>query len=580
MKRYLALLLACLMVVSLFAACSKNEDSSTADNSATENSNASTDTDNSEGSSDVVDHGIMSENGQVPIVSEKMDFDIMCRQVSNVPDMNTNKWVLWMEDQTNVHINWEMLPEDSIAEKTNLVLASGQYPDAFLYSAINTTLQVKYGAQGAFVNLAPYFEKFGHFANEAYGKTTYLPRAITTPTGEIYCIAGVNECYHCFHAGRAWINQLWLDQLKKELPNTTDELKAILEGFRDNDMNGNGDATDEIPMIGTAYNNGTWNGYLADWLLESYIYSDYNMMVAINPETQTIEYQATTDAYKEGLKMINEWVNEGLIDHEFLSLNGSEMEALGMAEEPRLGAYAAACWWSGVGQEQVTDANGVYRERNYVALSNVEGPNGVRNTLTSPEGVGGNMVISSTCEYPEVMFRWADFQMSDEASIRAYAGSYEGCVAPADDGTLGINQEPALYKVDGDHQSTESNESADNVAIANKSAAIRLGQQTDWDDPNAYYESETRLYCDTRDFFVPYDAEALQVPTLVMGEEDANKRTELETPIKDYQREWLAKFCLGDADIDADWNTYVDGFNGLRLNEYIDLLNTYYQNMK
>lgn len=576
MKRYLALLLACLMVISLFAACGKKEEEKPADNSAAEDADADTEEEagDAEGeASDVVDHGIMSANGEVPIVEETIEFDVNCRQVSNVTDMQTNGFVKWMEETTNVKINYEMTPEDSISEKTNLILASGQYPDAFQYSSINTTLQVKYGAQGAFVNLAPYFEKFGHFANEAYAATTYLPKAITTPTGEIYCIAGVNECYHCFYAGRAWINKVWLDALNAEQPTTLDELKAILEQFRDQDMNGNGDATDEIPMIGSD----TWNGMAQYWLMNSFLYSDYDMQVAINPDTKTIEYQATKDEYKEALKLQRDWVKEGILDPEYLTLQASEMETLGMGEDPRLGFFVAALWWAGVGQEQVTDADGTFRERNYVIQPNVEGPNGAKFTLTALEGVGGNLVITNACEYPEVMFRWADFQMSTDASIRAYAGNWGVSISEPTEGSLGINKEPALYALTGPYaHNSDANDACDNVAISNKSAAVRLGQETNWDDPEAYYDSETRLYIDTNEAQAPNDSSAYDVPTLVMTEEAANKRTELETPIKDYQTEWLGQFVLEQADLDADWDAYVAGFDGLRLQEYLDLLNEFY----
>lgn len=576
MKRYLALLLACLMVISLFAACGKKEEEKPADNSAAEDAGADTEEEagDAEGeASDVVDHGIMSANGEVPIVEETIEFDVNCRQVSNVTDMQNNGFVKWMEETTNVKINYEMTPEDSISEKTNLILASGQYPDAFQYSSINTTLQVKYGAQGAFVNLAPYFEKFGHFANEAYAATTYLPKAITTPTGEIYCIAGVNECYHCFYAGRAWINKVWLDALNAEQPTTLDELKAILEQFRDQDMNGNGDATDEIPMIGSD----TWNGSAQYWLMNSYLYSDYDMQIAVNPDTKTIEYQATKDEYKEALKLQRDWVKEGVLDPEYLTLQASEMETLGMGEDPRLGFFVAALWWAGVGQEQVTDADGTFRERNYVIQPNVEGPNGAKFTLTALEGIGGNLVITNACEYPEVMFRWADFQMSTDASIRAYAGNWGVSISEPTEGSLGINKEPALYALTGPYaHNSDANDACDNVAISNKSAAVRLGQETNWDDPEVYYDSETRLYIDTNEAQAPNDSSAYSVPTLVMSEEAASKRTELETPIRDYQREWLGQFVLEQADIDADWDAYVAGFDGLRLQEYLDLLNEFY----
>ena len=91
------------------------------------------------------------------------------------------------------------------------------------------------------------------------------------------------------------------------------------------------------------------------------------------------------------------------------------------------------------------------------------------------------------------------------------------------------------------------------------------------------WDSETRLYLNTRDYYVPYDCTDQRIPTLTMGEEDAQLRSELETPIRDYQRENLAQFCLGNQDLESGWDAYVAGFDGLRLNEYIELLDKYYQ---
>lgn len=48
--------------------------------------------------------------------------------------------------------------------------------------------------------------------------------------------------------GIQFINKAWLDQLGLEVPTTTEELYELLCAFRDNDMNGNGDTTDEIPL--------------------------------------------------------------------------------------------------------------------------------------------------------------------------------------------------------------------------------------------------------------------------------------------------------------------------------------------
>ena len=48
--------------------------------------------------------------------------------------------------------------------------------------------------------------------------------------------------------GTMWINQKWLDQLELEIPTTMAELEEVLSAFRDNDCDGDGDTSNEIPL--------------------------------------------------------------------------------------------------------------------------------------------------------------------------------------------------------------------------------------------------------------------------------------------------------------------------------------------
>lgn len=55
------------------------------------------------------------------------------------------------------------------------------------------------------------------------------------------------------------IREDWLKNVGKETPNTLDELYDVLVAFRDQDANGNGDPTDEIPWGYAASGVGTVN---------------------------------------------------------------------------------------------------------------------------------------------------------------------------------------------------------------------------------------------------------------------------------------------------------------------------------
>ncbi len=62
--------------------------------------------------------------------------------------------------------------------------------------------------------------------------------------------------------------------------------------------------------------------------------------------------------------------------------------------------------------------------------------------------MGGNrFVISAKTEHPEAALRLADLMYSYDATIRGYHGVYGENWTDPDPGAVGLNGEPALYKV-------------------------------------------------------------------------------------------------------------------------------------
>lgn len=79
----------------------------------------------------------VSAPGQFPIVSEKVTLSFFSPQSAIIEDMATNTMTKYMEDLTNVHIEWETVPQQGVNEKRTLLLASGDFPDV-LFSAGTT----------------------------------------------------------------------------------------------------------------------------------------------------------------------------------------------------------------------------------------------------------------------------------------------------------------------------------------------------------------------------------------------------------------------------------------------------------
>ena len=537
MKRIFSSVLCALLAASVLASCGNGGSSSGATSGVT-----------------------MSANGEYPIVSEKVTYTVMAPQTNYILDLQTNAYTQWLEEKTNVHIDYETVPEAALTEKVNLSLASSEIPDAYLSCNLDSASQVKYGKEGVFIDLAPLLEKYGYEIPKAYEANSLLPGAVTTPDGEIYALAGINECYHCLYCGRAWINQTWLDNLGLDYPETTEEFVNVLRAFKEQDANGNGDPNDEIPMLGIS---GMWRASCYDFLLGSFVYNDFTDRLSV--ENGTVNYVANTEEFREGLRFIRSLIEEELIDPVSLTITEDEAHVLTGGDVATVGVATGMAYWN------VLSAN----DEEYIGLSPLEGPNGVRNAFVRATGiVAGQFAITNKAENPEILFRWADAQFSEEATYFSSWGPEGEGWEKAPEGPLGINGKQALYTVlDGVNNTgsdTVQNLAMPNIALANRTSDFRLGQAVGGDD-----KSEERLYEAASKYYYPY-AKEQTYPLMVMSAEDSAVVNEYKTAINAYVDEMITGFLAGTYDLDKDWDSYLAEFDALGLEDYLKVLQSAY----
>lgn len=552
MKRIFSSILCGLLVASVFAGCGNNGGSSSSGSSSTPVNSDSSSSDNT---------GVtMSAPGEYPIVNEKVTYTVMAPQTNYILDLQTNAYTQWLEEKTNVHIEYETVPEAALTEKVNLSLASSEIPDAYLSCNIDSASQVKYGKEGVFVDMAPMIEQYGYEIPKAYEANNLLPGAVTTPDGEIFALAGVNECYHCLYCGRAWINQTWLDNLGLDYPETTEDFVNVLRAFKEQDANGNGDPNDEIPMLGIS---GMWRASCYDFLLGSFVYNDFTDRLSV--ENGTVNYVANTEEFRNGLRFIRSLIEEELIDPVSLTITEDEAHVLTGGDVATVGVATGMAYWN------VLSAN----DEEYIGLSPLEGPNGVRNAFVRATGiVSGQFAITNKAENPEILFRWADAQFSEEATYFSSWGPEGEGWEKAPEGTLGINGKQALYTVlDGVNNTgsdTVQNLAMPNIALANRTSDFRLGQAVGGDD-----KSEERLYEAASKYYYPY-AKEQTYPLMVMSAEDSAVVNEYKTAINAYVDEMISGFLAGTYDLDKDWDSYLSEFDALGLEDYLNVLQSAY----
>src|SRR5699024_3487736 len=66
-----------------------------------------------------------------PIVDEKVTLDFFAAGGSTGGDWNDVMLMEEYEEMTNIHVEWEMVPQDGREEKRNLVLSGSDLPDVF-----------------------------------------------------------------------------------------------------------------------------------------------------------------------------------------------------------------------------------------------------------------------------------------------------------------------------------------------------------------------------------------------------------------------------------------------------------------
>jgi glyoxylase-like metal-dependent hydrolase (beta-lactamase superfamily II) len=143
------------------------------------------------------------------------------------------------------------------------------------------------------------------------------------PAGEQMGTAGIGRemDYSIFSVPQfAMINKVWLDDLGLAMPTTLDELHDVLVAFRDQDANGNGDATDEIPLAGD-YQDGWYTNVEMPIMSAFTFYNlDLDPTVLTSPEAfgmyledGTVVTPFAKDEFKAGVQYVADMVKDGLI---------------------------------------------------------------------------------------------------------------------------------------------------------------------------------------------------------------------------------------------------------------------------
>jgi putative aldouronate transport system substrate-binding protein len=457
-------------------------------------------------------------------------------------------------------------PSQGFKDKKQLVIASGDYPEVFLSGDFTSDEQLKYGKQGMLVPLNELIDTYAPNIKQALTDLPYLKQGITAPDGNIYSIPQVNECYHCFFGKKIWINQKWLDQLGLKMPTTTDEFEAVLLAFKEKDPNGNG-KKDEIPLSGAV---GAWHSEVTGFLMNAFVYN--NELDYLRIQDGKVQTSANQPEWKSGLAYMNRLYKQGLIDPQSFTQNLEGLAQLGNnTGDAILGAYS-------VGHLGMVVNTSGDRHKDYTAVPPLKGPDGTQLAAYYKSVGNGRFAITNKASKEKAVaaIKLADYLYSKEGTWGQVFGAKGGMWDDADKGLLDFNGKQADIKVDPKwFTQTTRDESWAQAGPDYRPQQRFESQAVSQDILKDVYEvrlvKETKKY----DGFQPKDNQ-IYPQNIFTEPADANKAVQLRTTINEYIKSNMVQFITGHKDLNKDWDAYVEGFNGLKLGEYLGILQKAY----
>ena len=504
--------------------------------------------------------------GTFPIVDEQITITVFRSQDPLILDFDDNYQTQWMQDKTNIRVDWMLTPAQQMVERLNLMLAAGtDLPDVFMTGIANPTLQ-RYGQEGIFVPLNDYIDQYGYEINTVMRDLEDVGidflSAYSALDGNIYGLPSVNTCRWCETTYRAWVYVPWLERLDLEIPTTVDEFTDMLRAFKTRDPNQNGLA-DEIPLMGGRTG---WGAQVEGFLMFPFVVYNPGDRLILDRDTGKITAAYTLPEYFEGIRYIRSLVEEGLLDPISLTQTNQEHKVMGEADPVVVGTHL------GSNHVWLTLVDDKYTQ--YEAITPLKGVDtGIPQTFRNAYQPLGNAAaaISSSAANPAAIFRWIEFQYSyDNSMLSRYAREGIDWVS-ADAGTTGPFGHPAVFREVGQWGSPTRNSNRQMFQYLSYDLLNGL-QMTDPQgvpvNSDAYYVLRTPKYAD--------NAIGNSVPRVFMEPREVDEYGELLANLNTYVTESFARFVTGDLPLTA-WDSFQAEVRHIGVDRLIEMTERAYR---
>ena len=446
--------------------------------------------------------------------------------------------------QTGVHANFNQVKASDWSTKLNLMLAAGEYPDIIQRGEINIEM---YGVdQEILLPLDEYIDAYMPNYKALLEADPQLAAGLRSSDGKMYQIGwiipqNINVNSHLF------INTQWLKNLGLEKPTTMEELEQVLIAFRDQDADGDGDPSNEIPF------GGTWNSSVSSLY---YIFSSWGIpgnLKRVNIDENNKVYSwLQHENLRAAVETVSRWYNEGLIDIEAVSQDENAFEA--KVNAGNLGAF-----WRWRMTAMGTD-EAVYSQYEFLLPPTVEGIQAQLWRYLELPSFGAALTVG--CEDIAAACKWLDAQFEWENMLNGYNGmkgpefwGYDEAgkvdIYPMPDGTRTVPGQSSYYYCPGDEYFAKVNMPSHRV--------------------------EKTTYCEAYEAagVVEINSQDLLHKLVTKTVDESTQIDLLFAEIDKFSTEAITNFIVKGV-TDESWAAYEKTLKDLRIDEYIAIYQTAY----
>lgn len=480
--------------------------------------------------------------GEAPITQDGGSIKILA-QKSNYANVDISKApiVLKVFEEAGVSPEWQLFDYDSYESQITPILSSANTDADIIKIPDSGDPNQVYIKSGLFVPLDEFFDYMPNYTKWLSANPVEKAE-LTAEDGHIYYVPGLNvadDYQPCL-----MYNSVWLDKAGMEAPKDLDGLVELLKYFRDNDMNDNGDTSDEIPMsimaeflpymFGPAFGLDLVSGFQAD--------KDGNV---------TYSY-ADSENYRKYLEFLNNLYEEGLLEPDYATLDRDMV--IDRISKDLTGVAFDFSWAMSMMYSNVLPYYDGTEAKAFIGVPPLSGEQ--KGFYVGRNALAGMFGVNSGSDDIELAVKFLDYAMSDHCQDY-YQWGFEG--------------ESYTIKSDGTREYTEQGNDNDWLQAfgINPAFVLPAAQSVEATDIlvapwHAEINRELRQYI--KDPWPAIYATSKESDTVNLYMED----------IQNTVNESANAFIVSDKNLSDDFDAYIDELDSLNLSEVIDVKQTQY----